>query len=223
LPAPGKWPLLGQVWGSALTVTAFGWNRLSRFWQAQIVGWSLFAIVDVANLRVMFHDLSIALIRTAVIVACLVPLSTAMRAIYVNRGIDQTLTLRTAAWVGLLSVGCGGAVAALVAGLGGRMGWTLPGRDGLDQFLFPFTHYTIILIGWSLCYFWIRAEVAEQAEHKRAIAAEADALRAELEELRLQLDPHFLFNALNGVAEEIPEHPTAALAMLRDLTAFLRH
>ncbi|MGH8430021.1 MAG: sensor histidine kinase, partial [Solimonas sp.] len=49
------------------------------------------------------------------------------------------------------------------------------------------------------------------------------ALRLELEELRLQLDPHFLFNALNGVAEEIHEHPAAALAMLRDLTAYLRH
>ena len=76
---------------------------------------------------------------------------------------------------------------------------------------------------WSLCYFWIYAELAEQAEHRHAVRAEAEALRAELEELRLQLDPHFLFNALNGVAEEIPEHPAAALAMLRDLTAYLRH
>ena len=65
--------------------------------------------------------------------------------------------------------------------------------------------------------------MAEQAEHRHAVRAEAEALRLELEELRLQLDPHFLFNALNGVAEEIPEHPTAALAMLRDLTAYLRH
>jgi two-component system, LytTR family, sensor kinase len=55
------------------------------------------------------------------------------------------------------------------------------------------------------------------------VRAEAEALRAELEELRLQLDPHFLFNVLNGVAEEIPERPAAALAMLRDLTAYLRH
>jgi LytS/YehU family sensor histidine kinase len=53
--------------------------------------------------------------------------------------------------------------------------------------------------------------------------AEADALRAELEELRLQLDPHFLFNALTGVAEEVPEHPAAAVDMLRNLTAYLRH
>jgi two-component system LytT family sensor kinase len=204
-------------------VTALGWNRLTRFWQAQIIGWSLFAVVDIVNLRVMFHDLSIALVRTAVIVACLATLSTVMRHVYVNRRIDQTLTSRTATWVALLSIGGGAAVAALVAGLGDRMGWSLPYRDSLDQFLFPFTHYTIVLVGWSLCYFWIRAAVAEQAEHKRAMAAEAEALRAELEELRLQLDPHFLFNALNGVAEEIPEHPTAALAMLRDLTAFLRH
>jgi LytS/YehU family sensor histidine kinase len=65
--------------------------------------------------------------------------------------------------------------------------------------------------------------MAEQAEHRHAMRAEAEALRAELEELRLQLDPHFLFNALNGVAEEIPDHPAAALAMLRDLTAYLRH
>jgi LytS/YehU family sensor histidine kinase len=87
----------------------------------------------------------------------------------------------------------------------------------------PWIHYTLTLAGWSLCYFWIHAEMAEQAEHRHAVRAEAEALRLELEELRLQLDPHFLFNALNGVAEEIPEHPVAALAMLRNLTAYLRN
>ena len=52
--------------------------------------------------------------------------------------------------------------------------------------------------------------------------AEATALRIELQRLRLQLDPHFLFNALTGIGEEIPDHPEAALAMLRDLSTFLR-
>ena len=49
----------------------------------------------------------------------------------------------------------------------------------------------LALAGWSLCYFWVHAEMAEQAEHRHAMRAEAEALRAELEELRLQLDPHF--------------------------------
>jgi len=147
----------------------------------------------------------------------------AMRRVYASRHFDNTLTARAVAWIALLSVGGGGAVAALVSTVGARAGWSIPGRDALDDFIFPLTHYAIVLAGWSLCYFWIHAEVAEQAEHRRAIRAEAEALRAELEELRLQLDPHFLFNALNGVAEEIPEHPAAALAMLRDLNTYLRH
>ena len=102
-------------------------------------------------------------------------------------------------------------------------GWVIPNRDAVDEFFLPLINCSFILVGWSLCYFWIHAELAEQAEHRHAMRAEAEALRAELEELRLQLDPHFLFNALNGVAEEIPDHPAAALAMLRDLTAYLRH
>src|SRR5205085_12401392 len=114
-------------------------------------------------------------------------------------------------------------VAALLFAVREVAGWIVPGRDGVDEFVLPWTHYAVVLGGWSLCYFWVHAERAEQAEHRHAMRAEAEALRAELEELRLQLDPHFLFNALNGVAEEIPEHPTAALAMLRDLTAYLRH
>jgi hypothetical protein len=200
-----------------------GWNRLPGFWQAQILGWSLFAIVDAVNLRVMFHDLSIALSRTAVVVVLLVLVSVGMRRAYAARRVDELLTPRSIGLVALLSIGGGTVVAALIVVIGGRLGWRLPSRDGFDQFLFPFTHYTIVLIGWSLCYFWVRAEFAEQAEHKRALNAETEVLRAELEKLRLQLEPHFLFNALNGVAEEIPEHPTAALAMLRDLTAYLRH
>jgi LytS/YehU family sensor histidine kinase len=98
-----------------------------------------------------------------------------------------------------------------------------PDHEGAREFLVPLVHYFFVLAGWSLAYFWLRAELAEQAQHRKAMRAQAEALRAELERLRLQLDPHFLFNALNGVAEEIPEHPAAALEMLRNLTAYLRH
>jgi LytS/YehU family sensor histidine kinase len=98
-----------------------------------------------------------------------------------------------------------------------------PGRRGVEEFFVPFVHYFFALVGWSLAYFWLRAELAKQAQRRRTMRAQADTLRAELEQLRLQLDPHFLFNALNGVAEEIPEHPAAALDMLRNLTAYLRH
>jgi two-component system LytT family sensor kinase len=48
-------------------------------------------------------------------------------------------------------------------------------------------------------------------------------LRAELHQLRLQLDSHFLFNVLNTVAMEIPEEPDTALEMIHRITAYLRY
>jgi two-component system LytT family sensor kinase len=196
---------------------------LPLFWRAQIVGWGLFSVVDLVNQRLIYNDFSVALSRTALIITCLVLLSTAMRSVYVSRHLGNRLTLRAVVWVAFLSLGGAALVAALMFAGRGLVGWTNPGRDPLDDFVLPWTHYSLALAGWSLCYFWVHTEMAEQAEHQHAMRAEAEALRAELEELRLQLDPHFLFNALNGVAEEIPEHPSAALAMLRDLTAYLRH
>ncbi len=150
-------------------------------------------------------------------------ISAGMRSVYASQRLDNRLTLRAGTWMMLLSVG-GATIVAALAFAGRELGaWMIPGRDAVDEFFLPLINSFFALVGWSLCYFWIHAEQAEQAEYRHAMRAEAEALRAELEELRLQLDPHFLFNALNGVAEEIPEHPTAALAMLHDLTAYLRH
>src|SRR6188472_2172573 len=89
-----------------------GWNRLPGFWRAQIVGWGLFAVIDLVNLTLLYRDLAVALSRTAMVVACLVLLSMAMRRVYASRHFDNTLTARAVAWIALLSVGGGGAVAA---------------------------------------------------------------------------------------------------------------
>jgi LytS/YehU family sensor histidine kinase len=41
--------------------------------------------------------------------------------------------------------------------------------------------------------------------------------------LRSQLDPHFLFNSLNGIAAEIRPHPDAAVNMVGQLSDYLRY
>jgi two-component system LytT family sensor kinase len=221
---PAGVSVLPRSFSNTITDAALArWNRLPLFWRAQFAGWGLFAVVDLLNLRLLYHDFPTAFARATMIVICLVAISTGMGKIYASRHFGNALTPIAAAWIALLSVGGGAIISALVFIAREHTGWAIPGRSALDEFVFPLTHYSIMLAGWSLCYFWIYTELAEQAEHRHAISAEARALRAELEELRLQLDPHFLFNALNGVAEEIPEHPDAALAMLRDLTAYLRY
>jgi signal transduction histidine kinase len=198
-------------------------GRLSLFWRAQLVGWGLFFLLDLTNRLLTYRDPPLAIAVSVIVLPCLVALSTGLGALYAGLGLEGRLSLRTLATVVVLSATAAGL--AVGAGFLARLvfGGTIPHWTLVEQLAVPWFHYVLALGAWSLCWFWIRTDRARRREHEHAMRAEAEALRLELEELRLQLDPHFLFNALNGIAEEIPEHPQEALAMLRDLAAYLRH
>ncbi|MEI2455996.1 MULTISPECIES: sensor histidine kinase [Lysobacter] len=63
---------------------------------------------------------------------------------------------------------------------------------------------------------------ARQRE-RQALELESRLARARLEALSAQLNPHFLFNALNSIAEMVHRDPDGADRMLVDLGALLRH
>ena len=62
---------------------------------------------------------------------------------------------------------------------------------------------------------WERQRLAEQLQARLA--------ETQLDALRAQLDPHFLFNALNSIAETIHRDPDAADRMLVGLGELLRN
>ncbi len=51
---------------AAGTIEAW-WTRLSVFWRAQIVGWGLFAVLDLVNRQLTYGDFGIAFAVTAMI------------------------------------------------------------------------------------------------------------------------------------------------------------
>ena len=57
---------------------------------------------------------------------------------------------------------------------------------------------------------------------RRALAAEAGLTQARLAALQMQINPHFLFNALNGISTLIHTDPHAADNMLGDVSELLR-
>ncbi len=57
---------------------------------------------------------------------------------------------------------------------------------------------------------------------RRALAAEASLAQARLSALQMQLNPHFLFNALNGISTLVHSDPDAADTMVGDLSDLLR-
>jgi len=78
-------------------------------------------------------------------------------------------------------------------------------------------YLAIISIAHAL-YFY---RLGQEKEH-RSLALEASLAKARLETLRLQLQPHFLFNSLNSIAELIHKDPEAADGMVVALSDLLR-
>ena len=59
-------------------------------------------------------------------------------------------------------------------------------------------------------------------KERRALTLETQLARTQLEQLRGQLQPHFLFNAINGIAALVHTDPNRADEMLMELAALLR-
>ena len=66
------------------------------------------------------------------------------------------------------------------------------------------------------------ARTAVEAGNWRALAAERSAAEAQLQALRAQVEPHFLFNTLANVSALIDRDPDAAKDLLEDLSRHLR-
>lgn len=63
----------------------------------------------------------------------------------------------------------------------------------------------------------VRRQEAERLEYQQALAA------SELQALKMQLQPHFLFNTLHGIATLIDSEPETARAMILKLSSLLRN
>lgn len=68
----------------------------------------------------------------------------------------------------------------------------------------------------------VRLSRQARDRERRVLIAEARLAQAQLAALQTQLNPHFLFNALNGISALIHTNPAAADTMLGDLSDLLR-
>ena len=88
--------------------------------------------------------------------------------------------------------------------------------DGLVTWYFFFA-------AWAAFYLAVGYVGEVRVAEREAAASRAEAREARLAMLRLQVDPHFLFNALNALSSLVARGETKpARAMIGDLAAFLR-
>jgi LytS/YehU family sensor histidine kinase len=95
------------------------------------------------------------------------------------------------------------------------MPWFAYFREGLN--------FTFVFVAWSALYFGIKYYQDLQAQKERSLRAQALATQAQLQMLRYQLNPHFLFNALNSIHALVRVDADRAELMIAELSDFLRY
>ncbi len=81
----------------------------------------------------------------------------------------------------------------------------------------------ITLLGWTFLYFGIKIWMEWRRQEERMKKANSLAQDAQLQMLRYQLNPHFLFNSMNSIRALIDEDETKAREMITELSEFLRY
>ncbi|MGK9286456.1 sensor histidine kinase [Sinorhizobium meliloti] len=196
-------------------------GALGSFWRAQTAGWLFGALFAVVSRILAFEDVAFAFALTAVLEPLGFALTTLAYRVFRHRIGGVTLTVVAVALA--LSI-AGGLLQMLIAnGIKDILQPNIDPDYGANGSVIPAIYYTLIFLGWSLAYLWIKADADARKQRIRRHRAREEALRAELHQLRLQLDSHFLFNVLNTVAMEIPEEPDTALEMIHRITAYLRY
>jgi signal transduction histidine kinase len=89
--------------------------------------------------------------------------------------------------------------------------------------VFSYLDYGLILY-WFLVVLYLSADYYRRYRDAAVTAAELETrlARAQLQTLRMQIQPHFLFNTLNTVSVLIPDRPEIAQRMLLKLSELLR-
>lgn len=195
--------------------------KTMSFWRLNLLAWFTLAAAFLFVRWILHQDLMRSLFFTMAGESSAFLLTLVLRSFY--RRVGLSFDLRTAILIASLSLLASVMLAGIAHALTVLTGWYSPHFTPLEDAVLRVLLMWAVFLGWSFGYFWLRAETALRSETLLAEEAVREAHRMELQMLRAQLDPHFLFNSLNGIAAEIPSHPDSATEMVRELSDYLRY
>lgn len=194
--------------------------RLPLFWQLQLSGWAIHAVVTLPLKLLAFVSWRNVLLVSVVAEPVGFALTCLMRVTYTRLGLRADRGVRRLVIVVLACSLAAGVIDYLLSEPVTRwMGVQSSTLITLGQTWLRLVQY----VAWSFLYFWIKGTLAARERAVNLVRAEAAAREAEVRMLRAQLDPHFLFNALNTVLAGIrPDHEELT-PVVQGLSDYLRY
>jgi two-component system LytT family sensor kinase len=209
-------------------------NRNYRFWLFQVIGWSGYSLATFLSITLVEGNLSWPHIGHIALSAVLGILTTwPLRSLY-HRTFDVALSSRLViATLGLVILSGVWTLLRILV-----FAWIVGEEAIWKEFNYWYFGSIFVFLSWTVLYYGINYYELLTLEHQKLLEesalkseeqmrrsqAEAKARDAQLQMLRYQLTPHFLFNTLNAINALIHlRENEKAQEMLQLLSDFLRH
>jgi two-component system LytT family sensor kinase len=200
-------------------------NKLPSFWTIQLIGWIVyFFVIYITFLSIAQpgNFLSLFYLKAFRALTGFFLTSVFMRPIY-----HRFASRLSMGWLVVLVLICASAFGYAWTGIEFYYAYSTNPILNLDNYLARSPRialdYAMTLTAWSAFYLGVKNWRAWQKERENALQSSALAQKAQLEMLRYQLNPHFLFNALNSIRASVDEDSTRAKQMITQLSEFLRY
>lgn len=197
-------------------------NKQRLYWSLQLGGWFLYAFIQIISSILASSEVTLRRIIFLLLEACLCLLVTHLFRLFLNRfkWLNHSLPKLIPSTI----------VAVFVMGLMvyflripinvmlGRLFDPLAAFE-LLQILGQSAFYTIIFFLWAVFYFTYHYI----ERYNKSIKYEASRIEIELNNLKSQLNPHFIFNALNSIRALVDENPAKSKQAINQLANILRN
>jgi hypothetical protein len=203
-------------------------NRL--YWLCQLIGWGLYAVANFVGAMVVLHPPAARSALDLLILSALgLGASHTLRAYMRAHGWTRLGKTARIGRILLASVACGVAIATIKT-LFGLAPWQTGDFPiefaSVQRFLVlvvPALNWTFLMLLWLGLYFGALSLRTHKSAQLRASELARALQLSELRGLKSQLNPHYLFNALNTVRALIAIDPSAAQRAVTQLARTLRY
>ncbi|MFA7710481.1 MAG: histidine kinase [Candidatus Neomarinimicrobiota bacterium] len=198
----------------------------AAFWRFHIGGWLVFVIFHFVHLKIMIKPENSDYLVWVVAYLTLLALLTLQRYIFKSLNYRDykliTLVLIIFATAMILSFIRHMAVNLIVVLIRNDF-VTFFKKFQLSRTINPTFFNSMIFIGWSGLYFGIKFWIEWNEQREQTQKAHTLAQKVQLQLLRYQINPHFLFNSLNSIRALISENKNNAKSMITELAEYLRY
>jgi len=196
-------------------------NKHRLYWSLQIGGWFLYAVVQIVISVLAYNSISPRRVVFLLLEASLACLLTSLLRSFINRWKWLDMSLPKLIPCVLIAVSLLAVVMYFLRiPVNQALGQLFNPRAALSpsNLLGQSLFYAILFFLWAVFYFTYHYF----NRYNKSLKYEASMIEIELKNLKSQLNPHFIFNALNSIRALVDENPSKSKQAINQLSNILR-